>query len=142
MGNMQDVADRVRGNLIPQLFVLRRVPTRYYSVLPLTIMKKYQCIVVGSAPGVLTVAITNRQSTLVIESLKKFTGQSIFPVLINPTKMRLLIQRIERNEYRSNTFRSRVKRSSRKLDYYQYAMLSFEVCSIILLLSIQKAKRM
>jgi hypothetical protein len=141
MGTMQDIADKVRGNLIPQLFVLRRVPMRYYHALPLTVMKKFQCVVVGSAPGVLTVAITNRQNTLVIESLKKFTGQSIFPVLIDPTKMQLLIRRIERNEYRRNAFHLRVKRSTRKLEYYQYSMLSFQVCSIVMLLSSQKAKR-
>ncbi len=142
MGTMQDIADKVRGNLIPQLFALRRVPMRYYRVLPLTVMKKFQCVVVGSAPGVLTVAITNRQSTLVIESLKKFTGQSIFPVLIDPAKMRLLIQRIERNEHSRNAFHTRVKRSTRKLDYYQYSMLSIQFRSIIILLSSQKAKRM
>ena len=135
MGTMQDIADKVRGNLIPQLFVLRRVPMRYYRVLPLTVMKKFQCIVVGSAPGVLTVAITNRQNTLIIESVKKFTGQSIFPVLIDTTKMKLLIQRIERNEFRRNAFHLRVKRSARKLDYYQYSMLRLQVYSIVMLLS-------
>lgn len=140
MGTMQDVADKVRGNLIPQLFDLRRVPVQYYRRLPLTIMKKFQCIVVGSAPGILTVAITNRQNTLVIEFLKKFTGQTIFPVFIDPTKLRLLIQRIERNEDRRSTFYSRVKRST-KLEYYQYSILSLQVYSIVLLLSSQRAKR-
>ncbi len=141
MGTMQDIADTVRGNLIPHLFVLRRVPMRYYRILPLRVMKKFQCIVVGSAPGVLTVAITNRQSTVVIESLKKFTGQSIFPVLIDPAKMRLLIQRIERNEYRRNAFRSRRKNNTRKIEYYQYAMLSLQVCSIVMLPSSRKTRR-
>src|SRR5215471_18593118 len=138
MGIMQDIADRVRGNLIPKLSVLRRVPVRYYRVLPLRVMKKYQCVVVGSAPGVLTVAITNRENTVAIESLKKFTGQSIFPVLIDTTKMRLVIQRIERNEYRSYAFHEKIKRSPRKLDYYQYAMLSLQVRSIIMVHSSQK----
>ena len=142
MGTMQDIADKVRGNLIPQLFVLRRVPVRYSRILPLTVMKKYQCLVVGSAPGVLTVAITNRQNTLVIESLKKFTGQSIFPVLIDPINMRLLIRRLERNEYRRNAFHSRVKKNIRKLDYYQYSTLSLQVWSIMIVFSSQKAKPM
>ena len=142
MGTMQDIADKVRGNLIQQLFVLRRVPVRYSRILPLTVMKKYQCLVVGSAPGVLTVAITNRQNTLVIESLKKFTGQSIFPVLIDPITMRLLIRRLERNEYRRNAFHSRVKKNIRKLDYYQYSTLSLQVWSIMIVFSSQKAKRM
>lgn len=141
MGTMQDIADMVRGNLIPHLFVLRRVPMRYYSVLPLRLMKKYQCIVVGSAPGVLTVAITNRQSSVVIESLKKFTGQSIFPVLVNPAKMRLLIQRIERNECRKNAFHSRKTNNRRRIDYYQYSILRLQVYSIVILLSSQKMRR-
>jgi len=74
MGTVKDIADEVRGNLIPQLFVLRRVPTRYYGMLPLAIMKKFQCIVVGSTPGVLTVAITDRQNTVAIEFLKILLG--------------------------------------------------------------------
>ena len=94
MGNMKDSADSVRGNLIPQLYVLRRVPMRYRRMLPLTIMKRFQCIVVGSAQGVLTVAITDQQNTSVIESLRSITGRAIFPVLIDPTRMRLLIQRV------------------------------------------------
>jgi hypothetical protein len=137
MGTMQDIADKVRGNLIPQLFVLRRVPVRYYRILPLTVMKKFQCIVVGSAPGVLTVAITNRQNTVIIDSLKQFTGQSIFPVLIDTTKMRLLIQRIERNEFRRNDFHSRAIRSAGNLEYFQYSMLRLQVYSIVMLLSSQ-----
>jgi hypothetical protein len=142
MGTMQDIADKVRGNLIPQLFVLRRVPVRHYSVLPLTVMKKFQCVVVGSSPGVLTVAITNRQNTSVIESLKKFTGQSIFPVLIERTTMRLLIQRIERNEYRRNAFHTRGNRSTRVLEYYQYSILSLQIYTIAMVLSNHKTKRL
>ena len=140
MATIRDSADKVRGYLIPQLFVLRRVPMRYYRVLPLTFMKKFQCIVVGSAPGVLTVAITNRNNTLAIESLIKFTGQSIFPVLIERTRMRLLILRIERNEYRRKAFHSIAKGSMEKLNYYQYSMLSLQVCSFMRLLSSKKAK--
>lgn len=141
MGTMQEIADSVRGNLIPHLFILRRVPMRYYRVLPLSVMKKYQCIVVGAAPGVLTVAITNRQNTVVIESLKKFTGQAIFPVLIDPAKMRLLIQRIERNEFRRNTVHSRRKITIRKIEYYQYSMLCRQICSLVMLVSSQKRNR-
>lgn len=140
MGTIQDSAKQIRGNLIPQLHVLRRVPMRYYHILPLTIMKKFQCIVVGSAPGVLTVAITNRQNTLAIEFLKNFTRKSIFPVLIDPTRMRLLIHRIERNKYRRNAFHSTVKGSTRKRDYCQYSMLRLQICSILTLLSSQRAK--
>src|SRR5258708_31525405 len=104
MGNMKDSADSVRGNLIPQLYVLRRVPMRYRRILPLTIMKQFQCIVVGSAQGVLTVAITDRQDISVIESLRSITGQAIFPVLIDPTRMHLLIQRIGRYQQYTQVF--------------------------------------
>jgi len=140
MGTMQDIADTVRGNLIPHLFVLRRVPMRYYGVLPLRLMKKYQCIVVGSAPGVLTVAITNRHNTVVIESLKKFTGQSIFPVIIDPAKMRLLLQRIDRNECRRNAFHLRRIHNTPGIEFYQYSILSQQVCSIVMLLSSKKMR--
>lgn len=133
MGNMKDIADSVRGNLIPQLYVLRRVPTRYRRMLPLTIMKRFQCIVVGSAQGVLTVAITDRQATSVIESLRSITGQAIFPVLIDPTRMRLLIQRIERYE---QVFFTRTRDV-----YYLHMKRRFQVSSIMLLLAYQKTRR-
>lgn len=136
MGNMKDIADSVRGNLIPQLYVLRRVPTRYRRMLPLTIMKRFQCIVVGSAQGVLTVAITDRQDTSVIESLRSITGQAIFPVLIDPTRMRLLIQRIERYE---QVFSART-RHTREQVYYSHMKRQFQVSSIMMLLAFQKMR--
>jgi len=79
---------------------MRRVPSRYHRILPLELMKDYQFIVVGVAPGTLTVAITNQQQEFIIDSLKKLTGRSIFTVFVNPARMRLLIDRIERCERR------------------------------------------
>jgi hypothetical protein len=142
MGTVKDNADNVRGSLIPQLFVLRRIPTRYHRVLPLTVMKQFQCIVVGSAPGVLTVAITDRQNTAVIEFLRKFTGQAIFPVLIDPTRMRLLIRRIERYERDSDTFYARTYRNARKTENHQYSMLRHQAGSMIMLLTSQKTRHL
>jgi hypothetical protein len=105
-------------------------------------MKQFQCIVVGSVPGVLTVAITDRQNTLVIESLKQFTGQAIFPVLIDPTRMRLLIQRIERNAYCWNAFNSKENQEPKKTDYYQYSLLRFHVGSMVMFQLSQKTRRL
>ena len=135
-----DIADNVRCSLIPQLFVLRHVPVRYRRTLPLTIMKRFQCIVVGSAPGILTVAITDRQNTSVIESLREFTGQAIFPVLIDPARMQLLIQRIEKYERCSSTFQAKADRVIRKAEYYQYSMIRLQVSSIVMIVSGQKTK--
>jgi Type II secretion system (T2SS), protein E, N-terminal domain len=140
MGSMKDVSETIRGNLIPQLCVLRRVPMGHRHVLPLQVMKKFQCIVVGSAPGVLTVAITDRQNTVVIEYLKKFTGQAIFPVLIDPIRMRLLIRRIERNEYSPNASHSSVIRNPKKTEYNQYSLLRLQVGSLITLLPSSSAR--
>jgi hypothetical protein len=92
----------VHDNLIPQFRELRRIPTRYRHVLPLKVMKQYRCAVIGSAQGVLTVAITNRRDTSLIETLARLTGHPIFPVWVNPTGMHLLIQRIERWEQRED----------------------------------------
>jgi Type II secretion system (T2SS), protein E, N-terminal domain len=139
MGNMKDMANNVRGNLIPQLFVLRRVPVRYRQFLPLTVMKRFQCVVVGSAQGVLTVAITDPQNTLGIESLRRITGQAIFPVLIDPKRMRLLIRRIERSElYRRALYPS--AREVKEIECYLYVLHRLQVASIVLLLANQNTK--
>jgi hypothetical protein len=140
MGNMKDIADSVRGSLIPQLYVLRRVPLRYRRMLPLPIMKRFQCMVVGSAQGVLTVAITDRQNTSAIESLRKITGQAIFPVLIDPDRMRLLIQRIERCEQNKQAFYA-TTRQAREQAYYFYIKRELMVSSIMMLLTSQRISR-
>lgn len=113
MGTMKEIADSVRSSLIPQFYILRRVPWRYQRVLPLKVMKQHQCIVVGAAQGVLTVAITNRQNTALIETLKRLTGHAIFPVLINETRMRLLIQRIERCQQNKPAFYRRLRNNKK-----------------------------
>lgn len=85
---------------IPRLDTIRRVPTRYHRILPLELMKDFQLIVVGAAPGTLTIAITDQQQEPVIELLKKLTGRAIFTVYVDPARMRLLIDRVERCEQR------------------------------------------
>lgn len=102
MGKIQDTARSVHDNPIPQFRDLRRIPTRYQHILPLSVMKRYRCAVIGSAQGVLTVAIINRRDTSLIETLARLTGHPIFPVWVKPTGMNLLIQRIERWEHRKD----------------------------------------
>lgn len=140
MGSMKEIANNVQGSLIPQLFVLRRVPMRYRQYVPLTVMKRFQCIVVGSAQGVLTVAITDPQNTLAIESLRRITGQAIFPVLIDPNRMRLLIQRIERCE-QCRRASSPAAREVKELECYLYMLHRLQVASIVMLLSHQNTRR-
>ena len=81
---------------IPRFRSLRRVPTPYRDVLPLKVMMRHQCLVVGAAQDTLTVAITDRQDISILALLSKLTGRTIFPVLVDPVRMRLLVQRIER----------------------------------------------
>jgi hypothetical protein len=140
MGSMKDIANNVRGSLIPELFVLRRVPVRYRRVLPLTVMKRFQCIVVGSAQGVLTVAITDTQNTLAIESLRRITGQAIFPVLIDPNRMHLLLQRIERCELCRRALYP-TAREIKEIECYLYVLHRLQVASIVMLLSHQNTRR-
>jgi len=85
---------------IPRLDTLRRVPSRYHRILPLELMKHYQFLVVGAARGTLTVAITDSRYTSMIILLEKLTGRPIFATLIEPARMRMLIERIERCQYR------------------------------------------
>jgi len=88
----------LQGTIIPRLWTLRRIPGRYRHLLPLTVMKLYQCVVIGGDQSILTVAITEPHNTHILELLSILTGCTIFPVLVDPTRMRLLIRRIERLE--------------------------------------------
>ena len=97
-------------------------------------------MVVGSAQGVLTVAITDRQNTTAIESLRKITGQAIFPVLIDPDRMRLLIRRIERSEQNRQAFSS-TTRQAREQAYYLSVKRELMVSSILMLLVSQRISR-
>src|ERR1700687_4534236 len=99
---MQAAAPSVHDNLIPQYSDLRRIPMCYQHILPLQAMKRYHCAVIGSAQGVLTVAITDQCDPSLIEALTKLTGCAIFPVWVRPDRMRLLIQRLECWEHRKN----------------------------------------
>lgn len=139
MGSMKNIANNVRGSLIPQLCVLRRVPMRYRQFLPLPIVKRFQCIVLGSAQGVLTVAITDPQNTLAIESLRRITGQAIFPVLIDPDRMRLLIRRIERSNLCRRALYPQA-REVKEIECYQYILHRLQVASMVMLLAHQNAK--
>ena len=136
---MKDISESVHSNPIPQLDTLRRVPIRYRRILPFTIMKQYQCIVVGAERGILTVAIADRQNMAVIELLTKYTGQAIFPVLIEPDRMRLLIRRIERREqYGRNIYSKR--KQDKGIESYQYILQRLQISSILMLVTSQKKR--
>lgn len=92
------MASDIPSNLIPHFSQARRIPLRYRNTLALKVMKRHQCAVLGSAPGVLTVAITDQCNGLLIETLSKITERTIFPVLVGPARMRLLIRRLEYSE--------------------------------------------
>lgn len=81
---------------IPQLRDIRRVRARYGAMLPLSIMKRYRCVAIGAARGVLTVAVTLPYHPQLLEILTRLTGSIIFPVYISPTRMDLLLRRVER----------------------------------------------
>lgn len=98
MKKMQEMVHDVHVDFIPRLFTLRRVPIRYRRALPLEVMKRYQCVVVGGVRGALTVAIADQKNAHIFQVLSKLTGCTIFPVLVDPNRLSLLIQRIERSE--------------------------------------------
>ena len=74
---------------------VRWISLHYRRLLPLRVMKRYHCIVVGSARGVLTVAFDERPYPTVLAGLRRLTGQAIFPILVRPKRMNLLLQRAE-----------------------------------------------
>jgi type II secretion system (T2SS) protein E len=100
METMAKMAESPFQGLIPRLDTIRRVPSRYHSILPLELMKNYQFVVIGAAHGSLTVAIIDQRQRPILESLQRLTGRSIFFVYVNPARMCLIIDRIERSERR------------------------------------------
>ncbi len=139
VGNMTDSSESLDANPIPQLSELRRAPLRYRHILPLTIMKRYQCIVVGAAKGKLTIAITDSQNMEVIESLSRYTGKTIFPVLIDPKRMHLLLQRIERREQSRGNLSSK-RNQAKGTECYQYSLQRLQISSILILIASQKTR--
>lgn len=136
---MKDISESINRNPIPQLSVIRRVPMRYSHILPLTFMKQYQCIVVGAAQGVLTVAIADSQNLAVVESLSRYTRKAIFPVLIDPNRMRLFIQRIERGEQCRRFYFSKGVQL-KEFECYPNSLRRLQIGSIVVLLSSQMTK--
>lgn len=85
----------VNGSQFLHYDSVRWIPLHYRRFLPLRVMKRYRCIVVGSARGVLTVVFDEQPHPTVLAGLRRLTGQTIFPVLIRPKRMNLLLQRAE-----------------------------------------------
>jgi hypothetical protein len=83
---------------LPNYRSIRRVPSRSRQILPLRLMQRYRCIVVGTTRDALTVAITDARQKQWIESLERLTGYPIFTVLVDPARMGLLLTRLERRE--------------------------------------------
>ena len=84
---------------------VRWIPLNYRRLLPAQVMKRYHCIAVGSERGVLTVAFDERPHSTVLDGLRRLTGQVIFPVLVHPKRMRLLLHRAEFcQSYRNSRF--------------------------------------
>lgn len=96
------------SQVIPLLDAVRRVPARYHHVLPLPVIKQQQCLVLGAEAQILTVGITAREHEALLACLQMLTGMAIFPVLIEPRRMHLLIRRMERQ----HRFRQRSSRVS------------------------------
>ncbi len=94
---------RLNDGPLPFLPVIRRVPKRYHHILPLALMKRLQCTVIGEGRGVLTVAISDARQEEIIAPLEALTGRRIFAVLVDPFTMSLLISRLERCERKSHT---------------------------------------
>jgi len=97
---VKEMAPEIYSSVIPRFSGLRRVPTPYQRVLSLKAMRQYRCLIVGAAKGMLTVAITDTKAMSFIDYLSKITRRSIFLVLVEPSRMDLLLQRLERQERR------------------------------------------
>ena len=139
VGNMKDPSESLHGSPIPHFRDIRRAPLRYRNILPLPLVKRYQCLVVGAAKGTLTLAITDTQDIEVIESLGRYTRKTIFPVLVDPRRMQLLIQRIERCERCSRNLFIKLNQAS-KMECSLYTLRGNEINAILMLITSQKGR--
>nr|BBH88627.1 hypothetical protein KTC_33780 [Thermosporothrix sp. COM3] len=87
-----------RPAVIPGLRDLRHIPHRYRRLLPLQVMQKYQCAVIGKEGKLLTVAVVAQPKVDLYGFIYRLTGCAPFFVLIDPFRMHLLLQRVERFE--------------------------------------------
>jgi hypothetical protein len=92
---VDEMVSRVSSYPVPRFDTLQWVPLRCRRILPLSVIKQYQCIVVGVTREEITVAFAAQPRRSVIGMLRRITGRDIFPVLIEPARIQLLIRRIE-----------------------------------------------
>jgi hypothetical protein len=116
-------AERVRGDFMPWLRDVRRVPVRYQRALPLPMVKYHQCVVLGATSHTLTVGVIEHKGEQWLTLVQALTGTTIFPVLVAPERMRLLISRVERYQ----RFRQRYSRA------YYVLQLPFQMRQFLLL---------
>lgn len=103
----RDKIEHPHSDFIPKLQDVRRVPVRYQRTLPLSVIKSQQCVVLGASAHTLTVGIVGHKNEKLLDSLQILTSAAIFPVLVEPERMRLLIRRVERYQ----RFRQRYSRA-------------------------------
>ena len=87
---------KIYDGFLPRLYDVRRVPVQYQKLLPLQVIKSHQCVVLGATAHTLTVGVIERKDERWLRYLQMLTGTAIFPVLVEPERMRLLIIRVER----------------------------------------------
>lgn len=100
MGTLKEMAYLVRRGPLPRLPSLKYVPVRYRRWLPLSVAKRYQCLVIGAAQGVATVALARPGDAAFYTLLEEITTCTVFPVLVPPSSLRLAIKRLERDQRR------------------------------------------
>lgn len=103
MKTVKKVVLDVDKYVFPRFDTLRWVPMRCRKILPLSVMKRYHCIVIGAAQSRLTVAMTDPVDVSIIEILQRLTRCTIFPVLIAPKRMHQLIRHLEYAEQHKKT---------------------------------------
>lgn len=123
----KDRNERVHDDFLPRLHDVRRVAVRYQHMLPLAVMKKHQCVVLGATLHMLTIGVIERKDRRWFQLMQALTGMTIFPVLVEPERMRLLIGRVERYQ----RFRQRYSRAAYALALPMQVRDFFHLCEHI-----------
>lgn len=86
-------------------------------------MKQYQCAIIGAEQGMLTLAVTEQLALPTLVVMSGIIARPLFPVIVDASRMRSLIRRIENAE--------RLQQKRRKASLFLYLRQS-QILSVLL----------
>jgi hypothetical protein len=81
---------RARALGVPYLSPPQHIPSSVRNLLPLEVMRQFQCLPIGRDRNSLTVALADPTDRGALHRLEEITGLTIFPVMTDPEALEAL----------------------------------------------------